>query len=133
VRLEVNVANPTHLSRRERQIMDSLYARGEAGATQVLEDLPDPPTRTAVRTILRILEAKGHVKHRQQGREFIYSPIAPRERSGQSALRRVLQTFFGGSLEKALAAHFTDPKATLSPAERKRLTELIKQARPKQD
>ena len=121
----------TALSRRERQIMDAVYARGEASATQVMQDLPDPPSRTAVRTFLRILEEKGHVKHRAQGREFFYFPILKRGRVGKSALRRVLKVFFDGSLEKAVAAHLTDSASELSPGELKRLAGLINQARKK--
>lgn len=112
--------------------MEAIYARGEATALQVLADLPDPPGRTAVRTLLRILEEKGHVKHRQQGREFIYAPTQRRERAGKSALDRVLTTFFAGSLTQALEAHLADPKSRVSPAELKRLTELINQARKKE-
>jgi BlaI family penicillinase repressor len=121
----------TQLSRRERQIMDIIYARGEASASEVLKDIPDPPTRTAVRTMLRILEEKGHLKHRKEGRQFVYRPIRARRRAGQSAMQRVLSTFFDGSLEKAVAAHITDPGAKLSPEELKRLGELIQQARGK--
>jgi BlaI family penicillinase repressor len=119
----------TQLSRRERQIMDIIYARGEASASEVVKDIPDPPTRTAVRTILRILEEKGHLKHTKKGRQFIYRPIRARRRAGQSAMQRVLKTFFDGSLENAVAAHITDPGAKLSPEELKRLEELIQQAR----
>ncbi|GMU22496.1 MAG: BlaI family transcriptional regulator [Phycisphaerae bacterium] len=122
-----------HLSRRERQIMDIIYARGQASASEVVEDLPDPPTRTAVRTLLRILEDKGHLKHNKRGREFIYQPVRPRSRAAQSALRRVLRTFFAGSLEKALVVHLADPSAELSAEELKRLAELIEEARRKQE
>jgi BlaI family transcriptional regulator, penicillinase repressor len=117
------------LSRRERQIMDIVYERGEASAQEVQAGLPDPPSNTAVRTLLRILETKGHLKHRQEGMKYIYRPSRPRGRAGRSALRRVLQTFFDGSLEKAVAAHLGDPATDLSPAELERLTELIRQAR----
>ncbi len=119
------------LSRRERQIMDIVYARGEASATDVLSDMPDPPTRTAVRTMLRILEEKGHLVHKKKGREFIYQPTRARTRAGLSALRRVVQTFFEGSLEKAVAVHLSDPKSDLSEGELKRLADLIRQARKK--
>jgi len=120
-----------NLSRRERQIMDIIYARGEASATDVLSDMPDPPTRTAVRTMLRILEEKGHLVHKKKGREFIYQPTRARTRAGLSALRRVVQTFFEGSLEKAVAVHLSDPKSDLSEDELKRLADLIRQARKK--
>jgi predicted transcriptional regulator len=120
------------LSRRERQIMDVVYARGSATAVDVLEGLPDPPSKTAVRTLLRILEEKGHLKHVQQGREYVYQPSRPRLRAGRSAFQRVLRTFFDGSLEKAVAAHLADSATSLSPDELKRLAELIHQARGKE-
>lgn len=119
------------LSRRERQIMDIIYARGGATAVEVLRSLPDPPTKTAVRTLLRILEEKGHLKHVQQGRGYVYQPTRPRLRAGRSAFQRVLTTFFDGSLEKAVAAHLGDSAANLSAEELKRLAGLIHQARNK--
>ncbi len=120
-----------HLSRRERQIMDIIYARGEASASDVLEDMPNPPTRTAVRTMLRILEEKGHLAHRKKSREFIYEPTRPRTRAGLAAFHRVIRTFFEGSLEKALAVHLSDPKSELSDEELKRLAGLIRRSRTK--
>jgi predicted transcriptional regulator len=119
------------LSRRERQIMDVVYARGEATAADVAAGLPDPPTRTAVRTLLRILEQKGHLTHRRDGLTFVYRASRPRARAGRSALRRVLQTFFDGSLEKAVAAHLGDAATELAPDELNRLADLIDQARRK--
>jgi predicted transcriptional regulator len=122
-----------HLSRRERQIIEVVYAKGEATATDVLVHMPEPPTRTAVRTFLRILEEKGHLKHTKRGREFVYQPTRRRERAGQSALLRVVQTFFEGSLEKAVAAHLADPGADVSPKELQRLSALIRQAKQKEE
>jgi predicted transcriptional regulator len=119
------------LSRRERQIMDVVYARGEATAVDVLGGLPDPPTKTAVRTLLRILEEKGHLTHRQEGLTYVYRASRPRGRAGRSALRRVLETFFDGSLEKAVAAHLGDAATELSNEELNRLADLIDQARNK--
>jgi predicted transcriptional regulator len=121
------------LSRRERQIMDIIYARGSASATQVLQDLPDPPSRVSVRTLLRILEEKGHVAHKVRGREFVYEPTRPRRREGQSALRRVLRTFFDGSLAKAVTAHMSDPAADLTREELSRLEKLVKEARKREE
>ncbi len=119
------------LSRRERQIMDIVYGRGDATATNVLADMPDPPSRASVRTLLRILEEKGHLKHSTRGREFVYEPVRPRLRAGRSALRRVLETFYDGSLEQAVAAHLADRQAGLTKAELNRLAALIRQARHK--
>jgi BlaI family transcriptional regulator, penicillinase repressor len=119
------------LSRRERQIMDVVYGRGEASATDVLAGIADPPGRAAVRTMLRILESKGHLKHYKKGREFIYQPTRPRGRVARSVLTRVLDTFFSGSIEQALAAHLADPEAKVSSDELHRLAKLIRQAREK--
>lgn len=119
------------LSRRESQLMDIIFARGEATAVEVLQRLSDPPSLTAVRTLLRILEGKGHLKHVQRGREFVYQPTQPRLRAGRSAFHRVIQTFFGGSLERAVAAHLADSSANLSDEELKRLSGLILKARNK--
>ena len=120
------------LSRRERQIMDIIYAQGEASAVDVLAAMSDPPTKTAVRTLLRILEEKGHLTHRQEGLKYLYRPSRPRGRAGRSALRRVLDTFFEGSLEQAVAAHLSDPASDLSPAALKRLADLIQEARKRE-
>ncbi len=117
-----------HFSRRERQIMEVIYTRGEATATDVLGGMSDAPTRTAVRTLLRILETKGHLAHRKEGREFVYRPKRAREKVALPQLRRLLATFFGGSLENAVAAYIADPSVSLSPDEAKRLRALIEQA-----
>jgi predicted transcriptional regulator len=117
------------LSGRERQIMDIVYARGEVSAVDVVDAMPDPPSKTAVRTLLRILEEKGHLTHRQDGLKYLYRPSRPRGRAGRSAFRRVLETFFDGSLEKAVAAHLGDPESGLAPDELKRLADIIQQAR----
>lgn len=123
--------DPAHLSKRQRQIMDVVYAHGEATISQVLAELPDPPMRGALRTLLRILESKGHLTRRQHGREIFYRPTQPRGRAGRSALDRVLDVFFNGSLEKALAAHLSDPsrKGKLTADELERLAHLIEQAK----
>jgi predicted transcriptional regulator len=122
-------AEEAGMSRRERQIMDVIYARGEASALEVHAGMSSPPTTTAVRTLLRILEEKGHLTHRQEGMKYIYRPTRPRGRAGRSALRRVLQTFFDGSIEKAVAAHLADPAARLSTEDLERLAEMIREAR----
>jgi predicted transcriptional regulator len=120
------------LSRRERQIMDVIYAQGTATAVEVHAQLPDPPSKTAVRTLLRILEEKGHLKHKQDGLRYVYQPSRRRGPAGRSALDRVLRTFFEGSLEKAVAAHLADRSAELSEQELARLAALIEQARNEQ-
>ena len=124
--------NDQDLSRRERQIMNLIYAGSELSAAEVWERMPDKPSRTAVRTLLRILEEKGHVKHRKRGREFLYTAIRPREDAGQSALTSVLQTFFDGSLEKAVASHLASPAADPDDEELKQLARLIREARKKE-
>ncbi len=126
------MSEEVQLSRRERQIMDIVYASGKATVSDVVQAIADPPSRTAVRTLMRILEEKGHLAHGKRGREFVYRPVRPRRRAGQSAMRRVVATFFGGSLEKAVAAHMSDPGADLPHDELERLAELIRQARKKE-
>jgi predicted transcriptional regulator len=117
------------LSRRERQIMDVVYVKGQASALEVTEALPDAPSKTAVRTLLRILEDKGHLTHSQQGMTYVYRPKQSREQAGPSALRRVLDVFFSGSLEQAVAAHLGESAEHLSDSELKRLVGVIQQAR----
>ena len=119
----------TNLSRRERQIMDIVYQRGEASVADVLKDLPAPPSYSAVRAMLRILEEKGFLEHDKQGPRYIYSPTVARPAAAQSALRRVLQTFFDGSTEHAVAALLNMSETDLSDVELARLSELIEQAR----
>jgi predicted transcriptional regulator len=123
----------SQLSRRERQIMSIVYTRGEASVTEVWQALADRPSRTAVRTLLRILEEKGHLRHAKRGREFIYTPVRPRGDVGQSALKGVLTTFFDGSLEKAVAAHLSEPGIEISDEELRRLDRLIREAREKEN
>jgi predicted transcriptional regulator len=117
------------LSRRERQILDIVYARGEATAAQVVKDMPDAPTKTAVRTLMRILEEKEHLIHRQEGQSYIYRPSQARAQAGRSALRRVLRTFFAGSIPEALAAHLADNEAVIGPQDLEQMAALIRKAR----
>jgi len=116
------------LSRREREIMDIVYRRRRASAAQVLAELRDPPSYSAVRATIRILERKGHLHHVRDGNKHIYLPTVPRRQASVSALRRVLRTFFDGSLERAVAAHLADEQSNLSSEELRRLAELIRQA-----
>ena len=117
------------LSRRERQIMDAVFALGEATVNQVVEAIPSPPTAMAVRRLMHILEEKGHVKRREEGREVVYAPRQTRDKAGRNAFDRVLATFFGGSLEDALAAHLLSRKTKVTSEERDRLVKLVEQAR----
>ena len=121
--------NSTQLSRRERQIMDILFPLGEATVNQVCQALPDPPTPMAVRRMMHILEEKGYLRRHAQGREVVYAPRETRDKAGRSAFQRVLETFFGGSLEEALAAHLLSRKSKVSNEERDRLVRLIEEAR----
>ena len=121
------------LSRRERQIMDILYQRGAATANEVLAALPDPPSSSAIRTLLRILEEKGHARHIQDGIRYVYSPAHPRQSAAQHALSHVVQTFFGGSVEKVVAALVSESDGRLTDEELDRLTELIRQARTEEE
>src|SRR5215203_5868029 len=115
------------LSRRERQILDILYAKGSATAAEVLEALPDPPSYSAVRALLRILEEKGHARHESRGMKYVYLPLVPRESARNSALTRIVQTFFDGSAGQAAAALVDSGE--LSDDELNRLSALIERAR----
>lgn len=120
------------LSRRERPITDILYAHGRATAAEVqadLPDLPEPPSYSAVRAMLRIPEDKGHVKHEQDGPRYVYVPTVGRDNAKRSALHHMLKTFFDGSTEQAISALLDDTSARLSDAELDRLARLIDQAR----
>ena len=111
--------------------MDIVYARKEASITDVLAEMPDPPARGALGRLMTILENKGHLKHYAKGREYIYQPTVPVQKAGPSAMRRVVNTFFDGSLRQAVAAHLSQKDTDISDEELKRLAELIRQARSK--
>ena len=119
------------LSRREREIMDILFVCSPASVAEVQAKLSDPPGYSAVRALLRILEEKGHLRHRESEGKYLYEPVASRESAAKSAFKNVLQTFFAGSLEKALAATFTDPRSKMTQEEYQRLADLIESARKK--
>jgi BlaI family transcriptional regulator, penicillinase repressor len=126
------MTKPPHhheLSRRERQIVDILYSQGHATAAEVQNLLPDPPSYSAVRAMLRILEEKGHVRHQQDGPRYVYVPTVARDSAKKSALRHMLQTFFDGSAEQAISALLDEQSARLSEAELDRLARMIQQAR----
>ncbi len=118
-----------HLSRRERQIMDAIYQRGQATANEVQESMPDPPSYSAVRAMLRLLEEKGYLKHQQDGMRYVYLPTLSREKARQSALKQLLQTFFDDSTEAAVAAMLDLSKAKLTDVELDRLSQLIEKAK----
>jgi predicted transcriptional regulator len=118
-----------HLSRRERQIMDVLHAKGQATAAEVLDALPEPPGYSAVRALLRILEAKGHARHRREGARYVYVPSTSPEKARRSALTRVVSTFFQGSVSQAMAALLENADTELSDTELSKLQQLIKKAR----
>jgi predicted transcriptional regulator len=119
----------SELSRRERQIMDFLYQQGRATAAEVQSVLPDPPSYSAVRAMLRVLEEKGHARHVQDGPRYVYVPRVARERAKRSALRHVVRTFFDGRPEEVVAALLDDRSSKLSDDELDRLARLIDRAR----
>lgn len=121
---------PAALTRREREIMEIVFAAGAATLGQIQEQMTDAPTRPALRSLLTILETRGHLKHRKEGREFVYEATQSREKAGRSSLRRVLSTFFGGSVTQALAAHLADPQSSFSKTEIAELKALIDAAKP---
>jgi predicted transcriptional regulator len=119
----------TGFSRRQQQIMDALFELGEASVVDIQRRLPDAPTETAVRTMLGLLVDAGHVVGKRDGRRNLFRASASRVGAGRSALRKVVDVFFSGSLEDALAAHFKDPSLVLSDEEARRLARLIRDAK----
>jgi predicted transcriptional regulator len=127
--MEINsMKGHKNLSRRERQIMDIIYERGDASAAQVLEKLPNPPSYSAVRALLRILEEKGHLSHRQDGPRYMFVPTVPRKTARENALKHLLQTFFDNSTEEAVATLLDLSEDQLSEEDYRRLLELIEEA-----
>ncbi len=119
----------TQLSRRERQIMDIIYRHGRATAAEVMADLPNPPSYSAVRALLRILEEKGHLRHEQEGPRYVYHPTVSRERAKRSALKHVLSTFFKGSVTQAVAALIDLSEDELTDEDLERIADIIRQAK----
>jgi BlaI family transcriptional regulator, penicillinase repressor len=119
----------SHLTRRERQIMDIIYRLGRATAHDVLEHLPDPPSYSSVRALLRLLEERGHVRHVQEGTKYVYLPAVARHSARKSALAHVVRTFFDGSVEQAVAALVDSSRSKLSRVELDRLADLIDKAK----
>jgi predicted transcriptional regulator len=125
------VTKPLHtvLSRRERQIMDLLYQLGRATAADLIKTLPGNPSDSTVRTQLRVLESKGHVRHEDDGVKFVYFPVVPRRVVRKSALKHVMNTFFDGSAEKVVAALLGPDGGNLSEEELDRIAEMVAKAR----
>jgi BlaI family penicillinase repressor len=118
-----------NLSRRERQIMDIIYELNEATAAQVLERLPNPPSYSAVRALLRVLEEKGHLSHKQDGPRYVFVPTLPRDEARENALKHLVNTFFDGSTEKVVAALLDISDEKFSEDDYQRLSQLIENAR----
>lgn len=116
------------LSRRERQIMDALYTLGEATVGEVMDHIPDPPSYSAVRATLRVLEEKSHVKHKQDGPRYLYLPTVPRDKARSHALKHLVGTFFGGSVEQAVMALLSMPETKMSDDQLEKLAEQVRQA-----
>ena len=123
------MSNELHLSRRERQIMDILHAKESVTAAEIRAAMPDAPGYSAVRALLRILEEKGHVKHREDGPRYVYLPCVSHASASRSALKRLVATFFQGSVTQAMAALLESADTKLSDAELDKLRQMIKQAR----
>jgi len=121
--------SPSGLSRRERQIMDILYQRGKSSASEVLEALPDPPSYSAVRAMLRVLEEKGHVRHQAEGLKYVYVPTVARDKAKRSAVKHLLDTFFKDAPEQVVAALLDVSSTHLTRAELDRMAEMIERAR----
>jgi predicted transcriptional regulator len=117
------------LTRRERQIMDVLYRDGEATVADVMAQMPDPPSYSAVRATMNVLEEKGHVRHKQDGPRYVYLPAVPRDRARVAAMNHLLQTFFDGSAESAVVALLQMSDSSLSPTDFERLAAEVRKAR----
>jgi BlaI family transcriptional regulator, penicillinase repressor len=128
---EFRVAKTSHLDlgRRERQIMDTIHQLGEASVKDVLAQLPDPPSYSAVRTMMRLLEEKGFLKHRREGMKYVYRSTQAPDKARRSALQHLLKTFFAGSAGDAVAAVLDLSGDRISPEELDRLARLIEDAR----
>ncbi|HPA45485.1 MAG TPA: BlaI/MecI/CopY family transcriptional regulator [bacterium] len=120
------------LSRRERQLMDIIYRRGRASVAEVMEDMADVPSYSSVRTILRILEEKGHLRHEKQGPRFVFRPTVSRDKARRSALRQIVHTFFDGSVGQAVLALLEVGDVDLSEQDVNRLTKLIEQSQKRE-
>ena len=121
------------LSRRERELLEIIYRLRNSTVTEIMRQMEEPPTRSAVRFLLRVMEEKGHICHTKRGREFVYEATQARQSVGKSALHNVLHTFFDGSLQKGLGAYLADPKVQYDGSELAQLAEMIEEAKSMQD
>jgi len=121
------------LSRRERQIMEILYQRGKASASEVREAMPDAPSYSAVRALLRILEEKGHLNHQEEGLKYVYTPTVARDKAKRSAVKHLLDTFFNGSPEQIMAALLDVSSTRLTRDELDRMSAMIEKAKEKEE
>jgi predicted transcriptional regulator len=119
------------LSRRERQVMNIIYARGHATAAEIHEALPDPPTFSATRAVIRTLEEKGHISHQEQGLRYVYRPVVPPEKARRSAVSQLVSTFFQGSPTRLMAALLDGSAAKMSDEELDELERMIRDAKEK--
>jgi len=117
-----------NLSRRERQVMDILFQRGSAAASEIHAALPDPPSYSAVRAALSVLDKKGHIRHELRGLRYVWKPRVPRENARRTALRHLVKTFFDGSVEQTVAALLDEASVKLEQHELDRLREMIGKA-----
>ena len=123
------MSEPGGLSRRERQIMDILYRRGKASASDIREAMADAPSYSAVRAMLRILEEKGHVRHQAEGLKYVYAPTVARDKAKRTAMKHLMETFFNGSPEHVVAALLDVTSTKLTQEELDRMAQLIERAR----
>jgi predicted transcriptional regulator len=130
---ERNGQPPDDLTRRERQIMDLIYQAGQATAAEVRAGLPEAPSDSAVRTLLRLLEEKGHLTHVEEGQRYVYRPTTPKGDAGRSALRHLADTFFGGSVARVAAALLAEDTRELDPETRARLAARIQAAQAEEE
>jgi len=117
------------LSRRERQIMDILYRRGKSPASEVREAMPNAPSYSAVRAMLRVLEEKGHIRHQAEGLKYVYLPTVPRDKAKRSAVKHLVDTFFKDSPDQVVAALLDVSSTRLTSADLDRMAEMIEEAR----
>lgn len=121
------------LSRRERELLEIIYRLQNSTVTEIMRQMEEPPTRAAVRFLLRVMEEKGHINHTKRGREFVYEATQPRQSVGKSALHNVLHTFFDGSLREGLGAYLADPKVNYDGSELSEIAQMIEEAKTQKD